>query len=93
MTKVLAVVIMLVVAQLIPSCDQSGSDDASSSAPTIVVGWVEEKRIRQSENPPFLLVINSREWGAPREFWEQVRIGDLVRLTRDGWSIVRRAGS
>jgi hypothetical protein len=90
MVKVLAVMILLVVAQLIPSCDK-GADDSPAVAPTIVIGYVEEKRIRQSEEPPYLLVINSREWGAPRTFWEQVGIGDLVKLTRDGWTIVRKA--
>lgn len=91
MTKVLAVMILLVIAQLIPSCDREG--DEGTSPPPIVIGWVEEKRIRQSEEPPYLLVINAREYGAPRAFWEQVRVGDLVKLTRDGWTIVRKAGS
>lgn len=93
MLKVLAVMTLLVVAQLIPSCDKGESSDDSPSAAPIVIGYVEEKRIRQSENPPYLIVINSREWGAPLQFWTQVQIGDLVKLTANGWSIVRKARS
>jgi hypothetical protein len=94
MVKVLAVMILLAVAQLIPSCSQNESaNEGSSAPPPIVIGWVEEKRTNQDETLPHLIVINSREYGVPRSFWLQVRIGDLVKLTANGWSIVKKAGS
>lgn len=97
MLKVLAVVLLLAVAQLIPSCGDKGDksdDQASVSSQPVVIGWVAEKRTRVGQIAPYLIVINQVEYGVPYEFWMQVRVGDLVKLDRDDkWTIVRRAGS
>ncbi len=97
MVKGLAVVALLVVLQIIPSCGgaKPGSDDSSSASsgkPTVVVGWVDEKRVaKNDETLPYLIVINSRGYGVPYEFWRQVSIGDLVKFDGDTWTIVRKA--
>ncbi len=93
MLKVLAVVLLLAVAQLIPSCGDKGDDQASSSDRPVVIGWVAEKRTRTTQTVPYLIVINSVEYGVPYEFWLQVGVGDLVKLDKDKWTIVRKAGA
>ncbi|MGH2405930.1 MAG: hypothetical protein ACRDGN_15950 [bacterium] len=87
MIKVLAVVALLGVAQIIPSCGDEGG--AGSSRPQ-VIGWVDEKMTRLSETNPYLLVINQIHYGVPYEFWRTVDVGDLVKLQGDTWTIVRK---
>jgi hypothetical protein len=85
MLKVLAVVALLAVAQLLPSCGGDGG-----SRPD-VVGFVSEKRRAQQEFFPYLIVINNLEYGVPYEFWLTVEVGDLVRFAGGEWRVVRRA--
>ncbi len=99
MVKVLAIVALMVVLQLIPSCGgpKPASDDSStvgSGKPAVVVGWVDEKRVdKNDETLPYLLIINSRGYGVPYSFWRQVGIGDLVKYDGEIWTIVRKAKS
>ena len=93
MIKVLAVVALLSVAQIIPSCGggpgSSGEPSVSSTAQ--VIGWVDEKRTRVWETVPWLVVINHIEYGVPYEFWTTVDVGDLIKLEGGKWSIIRKA--
>ena len=98
MVKVLAVVALMVVLQLIPSCGgpKPASDDSSTVStgrPAVVVGWVDEKRTDQQETLPYVIIINSRIYGVPYAFWRQVGIGDLVKYDGEVWTIVRKARS
>ncbi len=81
MAKVLLVVLMVTVAQVLPSCGESG---------TSVVGWVEAKRVDRM-NAAFYITINDIEYDVPGSFWSDVRIGDLVKWDGVVWTIVRRA--
>lgn len=84
MAKVLVVVLMVAVAQIVPSCGDSGS--------TSVVGWVEAKRVDRP-NAAFYITINDVEYDVPGNFWTDVRIGDLVKWDGVVWTIVKRAGT
>lgn len=95
MIKVLAVIALLSVAQILPSCggpgaSSTGNDDGP--APPQVIGWVDEKRQRNWETIPYMVVINSHEYGVPYEFYRDVNIGDLVKYDGNKWTIVRKAG-
>jgi len=95
MVKVLAVVALLAVAQLIPSCGgRPGSSGGEEVTPSqiVVIGWVEEKRHRVFETTPYMVVINSNEYGVPYAFWLKVGVGDLVKFDGTKWTIVRKAG-
>lgn len=91
MIKVLAVVALLAVAQIIPSC--GGGEDGEKRAQ--VLGWVDEKTTRNqtAETNPYIIVINNIEYGVPYEFWRTVGKGDLVKFDGDKWTIVRKARS
>jgi hypothetical protein len=88
--KVLAIVLLLAVAQLIPSCGDSDDDDGASTRRQ-VIGYVDEKRRNNQEFMPYLIVINSLEYGVPYQFWLDVDVGDLVRFDGQTWRIVRKA--
>ena len=93
MVKVLAVVVLLAVAQIFPSCGgkPGSSDEPAVSGTAQVIGWVDEKRTRVYETIPWMVVINQLEYGVPYEFWLTVDIGDLVKFDGQKWSIVRKA--
>ena len=91
MVKVLAIVLLLAVAQLIPSCGDRGDDEASSRPQ--VIGWVAEKRTKVQNMLPHLIVINQVEYGVPYEFWLNVGVGDLVKYDGMTWTVVRKARS
>jgi hypothetical protein len=83
--KILAVLLMVIVAQ-IPSCNiDSGSDT--------IVGYVEDKYLAPVRDggplQPFIL-IGATEYQVPRPFWMEVRVGDLVKYENGQWTIVRR---
>jgi hypothetical protein len=80
---VLFVVLSATLAQ-VPSC---GGGDTSEG--TGVVGWVEAKRIEQS-NHASILVINSVEYEVPGYFYRQVEVGDLVKWDGTTWTIVKK---
>lgn len=88
MIKVLAVVALLAIAQIIPSCGDDGGSDAPRPQ---VIGWVDEKVTRLSETNPYLIIINQIPYGVPYEFWRTVDQGDLVKLDGGKWTIVRKA--
>lgn len=93
MVKILAVIALLSVAQIIPSCGGRPSSDESSVSESrpVVIGWVQEKRARVYEDIPHIIVIDQHEYGVPYEFWLSVEPGDLVKFDGLKWSIVRKA--
>jgi hypothetical protein len=90
MTKAL-VVVLLVVAQILPSCGGGPGESGEEPARPDVIGWVDEKRTRVWETIPHIIVINQVEYGVPYDFWTSVNVGDLVKYEGGRWSIVRRA--
>jgi hypothetical protein len=91
MIKVLAVVALMTVAQLLPSCSTDRNEEGGIPRGQII-GWIEEKRQRSHEVYPYMFVINSQEYGVPYEFWLEARVGDLVKFDGERWTFVRRAG-
>jgi hypothetical protein len=89
MIKVLAVVAMMAVAQLIPSCDEARDDSGQQTYE--VIGRVDEKRSNPNEVIPYLIVISQLEYTVPYRFWLDVEVGDLVKRQRGQWSIIRKA--
>ena len=92
MVKILTIVLLLAVAQLIPSCGDKDDDQASNDRPQ-VIGWVAEKRTKIQAILPNLIVINQVEYGVPYEFWMNVGVGDLVKFDGTKWTVVRKARS
>ncbi len=85
MIKVVVLASLLIsLAQVFPSC--SGDDSGS-----VVIGWVEAKR-RDQMFDAYEVVINSNAYEVPAYFWDQVRVGDLVKWDGKVWTIVKRAG-
>lgn len=85
--KVLAVVALVAVAQVFPSCG------GSEGPPRIdVIGTVEAKFTSNQETLPNRIVIRGLDYGVPYEFYLEVRVGDLVRYQGGVWTIMRRAG-
>ncbi len=91
MIKVAAVLVLLAVAQIIPSCGGRSGADTGTGKQIQVIGWVDEKRKDIKGFFPWLIVINQQEYGVPYEFWLKVDIGDLVKYDGETWSIVRKA--
>ncbi|MBM3469658.1 MAG: hypothetical protein FJX73_02555 [Armatimonadetes bacterium] len=77
--KVLAVLALLAVAQIIPSC--------GSGQP--VIGTVDAKWVSRDDEK--IIVIDHVEYTVPYTFWNQVDVGDLVKRTDKGWTIIRKA--
>jgi len=93
MLKVMAIVALVAVAQILPSC---GGPASPAGSPGVgpqadVIGWVAEKRSRVWESTPYMIVINHIEHGVPYEFWVAVEVGDLVKFAGGKWTIVRKA--
>jgi len=78
---VMIIVGALALAQVFPSC---GGEERT------VVGWIERKFPYPVRNA-YIIVINDVEYDVPPEFYEEVRIGDLVKFEHGLWTIVRRA--
>jgi hypothetical protein len=93
MVKVLAVVALMTVAQLLPSCgNDARTGDGGTGSRAQVIGWIEEKRQRHYEFFPYMVVINGQEYGVPYDFYLEARVGDLVKYDGEKWTFVRRAG-
>lgn len=75
----LVVLGLMALAQVLPSCGQGEP----------VIGWVDQK-LRIGDG--YVIVINHVEYQVPFEFYETVRVGDLVKLENGQWTIVRRGG-
>jgi hypothetical protein len=90
MIKVLFVMVLMTVAQLLPSCGNSPRPDDGGGARAQIIGWIDEKRQRQYETFPYMFVINSQEYGVPYEFWLEANVGDLVKYDGERWTFVRR---
>ncbi|MDI6773147.1 MAG: hypothetical protein QME77_11275 [bacterium] len=93
MIKVMAIVALMAVAQILPSCGGQSSPAGGSgvSSQAEIIGWVDEKRSRIWEQTPYMVVINAQEYGVPYEFWMAVGVGDLVKFQGGKWTIVRKA--
>ncbi len=83
MPKVFLMVIVaaLALSQIVPSC---GGEEKT------VVGWIERK-FPVPFKDAYVIVINHVEYEVPVEFYDQVRVGDLVKNEHGIWTIVRRA--
>lgn len=83
MPKVILMVIVgaLAFGQLAPSC---GEEERT------VVGWVERKFPAPGRDA-VVIVINHVEYAVPPEFYDEVRVGDLVKFEGGIWTIVKRA--
>ncbi len=90
MIKVLAVVALLAVAQIIPSCGDDDRAGSGSDSRPQVIGWVDEKVTRVWETLPYLIIINQVQYGVPYEFWRTVDEGDLVKFDGAKWTVVRK---
>ena len=80
----LFVFMVTVLAQVFPSC---GEDTG-----TVVVGWVEAKRVDRT-NDSYVIVINNAGYDVPPFFWNEVRVGDLVKWDGLVWTIVKKAAA
>lgn len=83
MPKVLLMVIVgaLALGQIAPSC---GEEERA------VVGWVERKFPAPGRDAN-VIVINHIEYNVPPEFYDEVRVGDLVKYENGIWTIVKKA--
>lgn len=86
MIKVVVLASLLIsLAQMLPSC--GGGEDSGP----VVIGWVEAKH-RDASADAWEVVINGAYYDVPAYFWDQVRVGDLVKWDGKVWTIVKRAG-
>lgn len=86
MTKVLVLVVALFsVAQILPSCG-GGPDDAT------VIGWVEAKGI-DTYARAYTITILSQPYEVPYYFYQEVKVGDLVKWDGKVWTIVKKASA
>ena len=87
MSKVFLMVVVaaLGLAQIAPSC--GGSDEERT-----IVGWVARKFPAPGLNR-LIIVINNVEYDVPPEFYDEVKVGDLVKFEGGLWKIVKKAGS
>lgn len=72
----------LALAQIIPSC---GGEDQP------IVGWVAHKFLSPVRDA-YIIEINNVEYEVPPEFYDVVKIGDLVKRENGVWRIVKPAG-
>lgn len=75
----LAVVGLMALAQVLPSCGEGQA----------VIGWVDAK-FPSPANNAYVIVINHVEYFVPFEFYQTVKVGDLVKFDNGDWTIVRR---
>ncbi len=86
MVKIVVLASLLIsLAQMLPSC---GGDDSGP----VVIGWVEAKH-RDASADAYEIVINGAYYDVPAYFWDQVRVGDLVKWDGKVWTIVKKAGA
>ncbi len=78
---ILLVMVLASVAQFLPSC---GDSDRT------VIGWVEAKHAQPSGDG-YVITINNVDYQVPGYFWNEVKIGDLVKWDGKVWTIVRKA--
>lgn len=89
MLKALIVIFLATsMAQIVPSC---GGSETGRPGDALVTGVVEAKRITQPERNYTIFVL-STEYDVPVPFWQDVRVGDLVKWDGKVWTIVRRGG-
>jgi hypothetical protein len=72
----------LALGQIVPSC---GGEEQT------VVGWVTRKFVANFRDA-YVIVIDNTEYDVPQDFYLEVRVGDLVKLEKATWRIVKRAG-
>ena len=85
MKVVFLVVLFVAVAQILPSCGDTGDTGAE------VVGWVDEKYVAPSSpGQRYVIVINHVEHDVLFGFWNSVDVGDLVKWDGLQWTILRK---
>lgn len=82
---VLLFVLLTAVAQVLPSCGNQQSNEP------VVIGWVEEKTTDPFTRG-YVIVINNVEYAVSFTFWNEVKVGDLVKWDGLVWTIVKKAG-
>ncbi len=80
---VLASVLLVVFADLIPSCE---------SQSRVVLGWVEDKYIESEAGTLYVIVVDRAPYYVPYPFYQDVKVGDKVRYDGRKWEIVQRRG-
>ncbi len=82
MSKVFLMVMVgaLSLAQALPSCGEEQT----------VVGWVQRK-FPFPAHDAYMIEINNVEYQVPLEFYLEVRAGDLLKLERGIWTILKKA--
>ncbi len=70
-------------AQILPSCGGSPGDAA-------VVGWVEAKFVDRT-SAAYTITILGTEYDVPGYFYQEVKVGDLVKWDGKVWTIVKKA--
>ncbi len=83
MKLILLAVALLSVAQILPSCggDQGG--------PT-VIGWVEAKGYDRWSGD-YSITINAQDYQVTWAFFQEVKVGDLVKWDGKVWTILKKA--
>ena len=82
MKLLLFVALLVVIAQIVPSCDSEGKE---------IVGWVEEKYVDKSgPGLQYVIVINHVQYEVLFGFWNKVEIGDLVKYDGTQWTILKK---
>ncbi len=86
--KIALVFLLLTVSAQLPSC--SG---LFSGEPDKVIGYVEDKYTapeRQGGPSVPWIVVDRVDYRVPWNFWQQVRVGDIVKRENGIWSIVKK---
>lgn len=79
----LAAVLLVVFADLIPSCESQNR---------VVLGWVEDKYVESDAGTLYVIVVDRAPYSVPYPFYQDVKVGDKVRYDGRKWEIVQRAG-
>ncbi len=81
----LSVVLFAMVAQVFPACQGEATE---------IVGWVQEKLVSQAGGESeYVIIIDGTHYTVPQLFWQEVRVGDLVKYDGYQWTIVKKAGT
>lgn len=83
MKLVLLAVALLSVAQILPSC--GGNPEGST-----VIGWVEAKGYDRFAGG-YTVTILSEDYEVPWAFFQEVKVGDLVKWDGKVWTILKKA--
>ncbi len=81
----LSVVLFAMLAQVFPGCQGEATE---------IVGWVQEKLVSHAGGEPeYVVIIDGTHYTVPQSFWQEVRVGDLVKYDGYRWTVVKKVGS